>query len=108
LIRSLFWPASRWFVLGQGLLHEVFQLPLSFNLSAFGPGVALFLEWFELSTAFFFLNQNRYSPQSDSWRTTAIALKVPDRMPDLYPGHAKEISRLARTGADYSSLRSAE
>jgi hypothetical protein len=31
-------------------------LPLSFNRSAFGPGVAFFfLEWFELFTAFFLL-----------------------------------------------------
>ena len=27
---------------------------MSFNLSAFGPGVAFFLEWFELLTAFLF------------------------------------------------------
>ena len=31
-----------------------FQFPLSFNLSAFGPGVAFFfLEWFELLPTFF-------------------------------------------------------
>jgi hypothetical protein len=30
-------------------------LPFSFSRSALGPGVALFLEWFELFTAFFFL-----------------------------------------------------
>lgn len=30
-------------------------MPLSFNPSAFGPGVAFFLEWFELLTPFFLL-----------------------------------------------------
>ena len=29
-------------------------MPSSFNLSAFGPGVSFFLEWFELLAAFFF------------------------------------------------------
>jgi hypothetical protein len=29
------------------------QLPFSFSLSALGPGVAFFLEWFELFTALF-------------------------------------------------------
>ncbi len=31
------------------------QLPCSFKRSALGPGVAFFLEWFELFTAFFLL-----------------------------------------------------
>jgi len=33
-------------------VHEV-QLPFSFSRSALGPGVAFFLEWFELFSAFF-------------------------------------------------------
>ena len=35
--------------------HFLFQSPFNFSLSAFGPGVAFFLEWFELLIAFFFL-----------------------------------------------------
>ena len=44
---------SAGFFLDSDFFTRSFQLPLSFNLSAFGPGVAFFLEWFELFTAFF-------------------------------------------------------
>ena len=47
---------SSGFFLDRDFLTRSFQLPVSFNLSAFGPGVAFFLEWFELFTAVFFLN----------------------------------------------------
>ncbi len=46
---------SAGFFLDRDPVRRSFQLPLSFNRSAFGPGVAFFLEWFELLTAFFFL-----------------------------------------------------
>ena len=46
---------SAGFFLDSDFFTRSFQLPLSFNLSAFGPGVAFFLEWFELLTAFFLL-----------------------------------------------------
>lgn len=41
---------------------RAFQSPLSFSLSAFGPGVAFFLEWFELLTAFFFFTSFNILP----------------------------------------------
>jgi hypothetical protein len=47
------------FFLDRDFFTRSFQFPLSFNLSAFGPGVPFFLEWFELLTAFFFLNGPR-------------------------------------------------
>jgi hypothetical protein len=53
---------SAGFFLDRDFLTRSFQFPLSFSLSAFGPGVAFFLEWFELFTAFFFLNSPRVLP----------------------------------------------
>lgn len=46
---------SAGFFLDRDFFTRSFQFPLSFNLSAFGPGVPFFLEWFELLTAFFLL-----------------------------------------------------
>jgi hypothetical protein len=47
---------SAGFFLDRDFFTRSFQFPASLSLSAFGPGVAFFLEWFELFTAFFFLN----------------------------------------------------
>ena len=46
---------STGFFLDRDFFTRSFQLPLSFNRSALGPGVAFLLEWFELLTAFFLL-----------------------------------------------------
>lgn len=48
-------PAFCWLLFDRDFFTSSFQFPLSFNLSAFGPGVDFFLEWFELLTAFFLL-----------------------------------------------------
>jgi hypothetical protein len=42
-------PAFCRLLLDRDFFTRSFQLPLSFNLSAFGPGVAFFLEWFEFA-----------------------------------------------------------
>jgi len=44
---------SAGFFLDRDFFTRAFQSPLSFNLSALGPGVAFFLEWFELFATFF-------------------------------------------------------
>jgi hypothetical protein len=44
---------SAGFFLDRDFLTRSRQLPFSFNRPAWGPGVAFFLEWFELFTAFF-------------------------------------------------------
>jgi hypothetical protein len=46
---------SAGFFLDRDFFTRSFQFPFSFNLSALGPGVAFFLEWFELFTALFLL-----------------------------------------------------
>src|SRR5581483_3269371 len=43
------------FFLDRDFLLRSFQLPVSFKRSAFGPGVAFFLEWLKLLAAFFLL-----------------------------------------------------
>jgi hypothetical protein len=53
---------SAGFFLDRDFFTRSFQFPLSFNLSAFGPGVAFFLEWFELLTAFFLLTSLNILP----------------------------------------------
>jgi hypothetical protein len=50
------------FFLDRDFFTRSFQLPLSSNLSGFGPGVAFFLEWFELFTAFFLLTLSERMP----------------------------------------------
>jgi hypothetical protein len=54
---SYFGQPSAGFFLDRDFFTRSFQFPLSFNLSALGPGVAFFLEWFELLTAFFLLTR---------------------------------------------------
>ena len=44
---------STGFFLDRDFFTRSLQLPFSFSRSALGPGVAFFLEWFELFTAFF-------------------------------------------------------
>ena len=46
-------------LLDRDFFTRSFQLPFSFNLSAFGPGVAFFSERFELLATFFFFNRPR-------------------------------------------------
>src|SRR5437763_2734756 len=55
LLPSYFGQPSAGFFLDRDFFTRSFQLPFSFNRSAFGPGVAFFLEWFELLTASFLL-----------------------------------------------------
>jgi hypothetical protein len=55
------------FFLDRDFFTRSLQLPLSFNRSAFGPGVAFFfLEWFELFTAIFLVT-NSSVPLLDKW-----------------------------------------
>ena len=53
---------SAGFFLAKDFLTKSCQFPLSFNLSGFGPGVAFFLEWFELLTDFFLLTSLNILP----------------------------------------------
>jgi hypothetical protein len=55
---AYFGQPSAGFFFDRDFFTRSFQFPVSFNLSAFGPGVAfLFLEWFELLTTFFLLTR---------------------------------------------------
>jgi hypothetical protein len=46
---------SAGFFFDRDFFIRAFQSPWSFSLSALGPGVAFFLEWFELVATFFLL-----------------------------------------------------